>query len=160
MTPQDYLRGLTDRLSADGCGPQWDTTASPYLIGYRADIRALTKMHLFTIAAVVPEISLAGLEQFTEFAMDTALRRRKGLPRGLQTGVAVFPALISDRVDPAAAKRAAVWQRTRFACMGRPTVVDTAQRTVSAYRGRPVVGMAYTSYLRKKNTLYFPEPQA
>ena len=159
MTPQDYIRELIDRLRADGCDPKWDTTTAPYLIGYRKDLRALSKLHLFTIAAVVPEVSLAGLEQFTEFAMDTALRRKKGLPRGVQSGVAVFPALISDRVEPAAAQRAAVWQRTRFACMGRPTVVDTAQRTVSAYRGSPFVGLVYASHLRKKNTQYFPDPQ-
>jgi hypothetical protein len=159
MTPQDYIRELIERLAADGCDPGWDTTAAPCLIGYRSDIRAASKMHLFTVAAVVPEVSLAGLEQFTEFAVNTALRRKKGLPRGLQSGVAVFPALISDRVEPAAARRAAVWQRTRFACVGRPTVVDTAQRTVSAYRGRPVVGLVYASYLRKKNTQYFPDPR-
>ena len=159
MTPQDYIRELIERLEADGCDPRWDTTAAPYLLGYRKDLRALSRLHLFTIAAVVPEVSLAGLEQFTEFAMDTALRRKKGLPRGLQSGVGVFPVLISDRVEPAAAKRAAVWQRTRFACLGRPTVVDTGQRTVSAYRGRPFAGLVYAPYLRQKSTQYFPDPQ-
>ena len=160
MTPQDYIRELIDRLAADGGDPKWDTTGAPFLIGHRSDVRALSKMHLFTVAAVVPEISLAGLEQFTEFALDTALRRKKGLPRGLQSGVAVFPALIRDRVEPAAAARAAVWQRTRFACIGRPTVVDTAARKVSAYRGSPFAGLVYASYLRKKNTQYFPDPRA
>jgi hypothetical protein len=159
MTPQEYISGLIERLAADGCDPQWDTTTSPFLIGHRSDIRAATRMHLFTIAAVVPEISVSGLEEFTEFALEAAVKRKKGLPRGLQTGIGVFPALISDRVEPAAARRASVWQRTRFACLGRPTVVDTASRQVAAYRGTPLAGLIYASHLRTKNEQYFPQPQ-
>lgn len=161
MTPQEYISGLIERLAADGCDPQWDTTTSPFLIGRRTDARAAARTHLFTIAAVVPEVTVPGLEQFTEFALEAAVKRRKalGLPRGLSTGVGVFPALISDRVHPAAVRRAAVWQRARFACLGRPTVVDTANRQVAAYRGTPVVGLLHAPYLRTKNEQYFPQPQ-
>jgi len=159
MTPQEYISGLIERLADDGCDPQWDTTTSPFLVGRRTDVRAATRMHLFTVAAVLPEVTVPVLEQFTEFAMDAAVKRRKGLPRGLQTGVGVFPAVISDRVDPAAARRAQVWQRTRFACLGRPTVVDTANREVAAYRGNPLAGLLYASYLRTKNEQYFPQPR-
>jgi len=116
-------------------------------------------MHLFTVAAVVPEVTVGGLEEFTAFALDVALARKKGLPRGLHTGVGVLPALISDRVDPAAVRRAMNWQKLRFAVMGRPTVVDTANRVVGAYRGMPVAGMLYAPYLGRKNELYFPVPE-
>jgi len=162
MTPQDYMRELGERLQADGCDPQWDTSAAPFLIGRRADFKVqwmATRMHLFTIAAVVPEAALAGLEQFTDFALNTAIDRKKGLARGLQTGLAVFPVLISDRVDPEALRRAAVWQKVRFACMGRPTVVDTANRLVGTYRRIPVVGAMYGPYLRRKSEQYFPVPE-
>jgi hypothetical protein len=159
MTPQEYISGLTERLAADGCDPQWDTTTSPFLIGRRTDVKAATRMHLFTIAAVLPEVTVPVLEQFTEFAMDAAVKRKKGLPRGLQTGIGVFPAVISDKVEPAAARRAAVWQRTRFACLGRPTVVDTANRQVAAFRGTPLAGLVYAPYLRRKNEQYFPQPE-
>lgn len=158
MTPQEYISGLLGRLAADGCAPRWDTTTSPFLIGHRSDVRAATRIHLFTIAAVVPEITVPVLEQFTDFALNAAVKRRKGLPRGLRTCVGVFPALISDRVEPAAARRASVWQRTRFAGLGRPTVVDTANRRVDAYRDTPIAGFFYAQYLRGKNEQYFPQP--
>ncbi|HEX4792094.1 MAG TPA: hypothetical protein VH372_26745 [Actinospica sp.] len=161
MTPQDYMNALVERLRADGDEPQWDTTGAPYLLGHRSDFKVqwmATRIHLFTVAAVVPEVTLAGLEQFADFALDVAVKRKKGLPRGLQTGIAAFPTLISDRVEPAALQRAAKWQKTRFAVMGRPTVVDTANRAVGAYRGRPLLGLMYAGYLRQKSELYFPQP--
>jgi hypothetical protein len=162
MTPQDYANALFERLRADGDEPQWEVAnGAPYLLGHRSDFKVqwmATRMHLFTVAAIVPEVTVAGLEQFTDFALDLAVKRKTGLPRGLQTGIAVFPALISDRVEPAALQRASRWQQARFAAMGRPTVVDTANRLVGAYRGTPVLGLIYAGYLRRKNELYFPLP--
>jgi hypothetical protein len=162
MTPQDYMAALVERLRADGDEPQWESTGPAYLLGHRSDFRLrwmAGRMHLFTVAAVVPEVTVGGLEEFTSFAFDVALVRKKGLPRGLQSGVGVFPALISDRIDPAAVQRAMKWQKTRFAALGRPTVVDTANRVVGAYRGTPVAGLLYAPYLRRKNELYFPQPE-
>lgn len=71
---------------------------------------------------------------------------------------AVFPALISDRVEPAALRRARVWQKAGFTALARPTVVDTGNRVVGAYRGTPVVGLRRAGYLRRKHELYFPQP--
>ena len=162
MTPQEYMAALVERLRADGDEPQWETAGPPCLLGHRTDFRLqwmATRMHLFTVAAVVPEVTVGALEEFADFAIDTALARKKGLPRGLQTGIGVFPALISDRVDPAAVQRAMKWQKMRFAVIGRPTVVDTANRVVGAYRGTPIAGALYAPYLRRKNELYFPLPQ-
>lgn len=161
MTPQEYMAALTERLRADGDEPQWETSGTPHLIGHRSDFRLswmATRMHLFTVAAVVPEVTVQGFEEFVDFAMDTALSRKKGLPRGLQTGIGVFPALISDRVDPAAVQRAMRWQKLRYAVLSRPTVVDTANRLVGAHRGTPVAGILYAPHLRRKNALYFPLP--
>lgn len=162
MTPDEYLQGLRARLEADGSAPQWEDGAAPFLIGHRSDFKLqwmATRMHVFTIAAVVPEVTVPVLDQFTEFALKTAIDRKKGLMRGLQTGIAVFPALISERADPTALERAARRQKVKFACIGRPTVVDTASGAVGTYRGRPMVGIIYASYLRSKSLQYFPPPQ-
>lgn len=161
MSPEDYIRGLEARLQADGCAPQWESTPTPFLIGCRSDFKLqwmASKLHLFTIAAIVPEVTVPLLDQFTEFAMTTAVDRKKGLPRGFQTGVAVFPTLISGRVDPAAQQHASEGQKLKFACIGRPTVVDTSSRTVATYRGNPILGLMYAAHLRKKNLQYFPQP--
>lgn len=161
MTPDEYIQGLFARLQADGCDPRWEDAGTPYLVGRRADFKLqwmATKLHLFTVAMVTPAIDVTAVEQATDLAMRVAADRKKGLPRGLQTGVAAFAVLISDQVEPAALEYAAHKQKVAFACFGRPTVVDTANRMVGAYRGTPMVGLLYAGYLRKKSEQYFPAP--
>lgn len=159
LTPEEYVEVVRAGLSADGCDPRWETWDRPVLVGRRADFSlrwAATRLHLFTIAAEFPEVTLATVQRFTEWAQEYARDHKGGLPRGFQTGVAVFPALVSGRVDRAALEHAAHSQRVRWACLARPTVVDTATGTVAAYRGNPMVGLLYAGHLRRKSQLYFP----
>ena len=162
MSPENYIQQLHARLQADGCDPQWEAAPDPLLIGRRSEFRIqwmASTIHLFTIAATAPEATIATLEQFTDYAMAVAIERKKGLPRGIQTGIALFPTVISENVDPAALRRAGQWQKVKFACIARPTVIDTYTRTVGTYRGTPVAGMLYAPYLRKKSERYFPQPE-
>jgi hypothetical protein len=161
-TPEAYVEDVYARLAGDGCDPQWEDWDGPVLVGHRSDFRlqwAATQLHLFTVVTAVPEVTLAQAQQFTVTAQQYAKDRKGGLPRGFQTGVAVFPALVSSRVDPAALEYAAHSQRVRFACLARPTVVDTQTGTVAAYRGNPVLGLLYAGHLRRKSQLYFPAPR-
>lgn len=47
----------------------------------------------------------------------------------------------------------------KFACIARPTVIDTSARTVGTYRGISVTGVPYATHLRRKSEQYFPPPQ-
>ncbi|WP_392751745.1 hypothetical protein [Streptomyces sp. LN590] len=49
-------------------------------------------------------------------------------------------------------------QRNRFASFARPVVVDSAQRYVGMYRGKPAIGRAYAGHLIEKGVRYF-QPQ-
>jgi hypothetical protein len=161
LTPEEYVDVVNARLVADGCDPRWESWEGPVLVGRRSDFKlqwAATNLHLFTVVAAVPQVTLLTAQRFTERAQQYAKDRKGGLPRGFQTGVAVFPALVSDRVDPAALEYAAHSQRVQFACLARPTVVDTATGTVAAYRGNPVLGLLYAGHLRRKSEMYFPAP--
>jgi hypothetical protein len=84
-----------------------------------------------------------------------AKKTKGGLPAGLQNGVAAFPVLVSDRVDPAAVRWAEAEQRNKWACMARPVVVDSAQQYVGTYRGTPAIGLVYSSYFERKAAQYF-----
>jgi hypothetical protein len=160
MTPSDYINGLSTRLAADGCDPQTQQWGSePVLVGRRSDFRVrwmATKLHLFVIAAAVPVVTVEAISQFMATTNHYARQNKGGLPGGFQTGVAVFPALISDNVDPAAADWANAQQRNQFACISRPVVVDTSTGTVSQFRRTAVLGGIYSGFLRSKGELYFP----
>ncbi|MFG2945514.1 levansucrase [Streptomyces adustus] len=157
--PGAYLAFVERQLTADGCTTRWEDWAGvSVLVGRRAEFRMrwmATRLHLFTVAAAVPEITVPVVSDFTDHVMRYAKDTKGGLPVGMQTGIGAFPLLVSDRVDPAAVQWAEAQQRVRFACMTRPVVVDSSRRYVGMYRGKPVLGRVYASYFNEKGALYF-----
>lgn len=157
-TVSSYIDATEARLKADGCEVSTDNwSGTPVLIGYRSDFRLqwiATKLHLFTIVAAVPSVTAASLEAFTTATMDYALAR-KGQLRGLQSGVAVLPCMVSTNVEPAAIAWAQEKQRLRFACMARPVVVDPTRGVIGCFRGNSALGRVYSGHLRGKLNLYF-----
>ncbi|MFD1661945.1 levansucrase [Streptomyces caeni] len=154
-----YLAALEGRLTADGCTTRWeDWAGTAVLVGRRSDFRMrwmATNLHLFTVAAAVPQITVQAIESFTGSVLKYARDTKGGLPVGLQTGVGAFPVLVSEFVEPAAVHWAEAQQRNRFACMARPVVVDSRQRYVGMYRGKPAIGRVYASHFVEKSTRYF-----
>lgn len=94
-----YLTAVRSRLAADGCEPHDERWGGwPVLVGRRSDFRVrwmATRLHLFTFVTVVPEIGQSAIEQFTTQALRYAVDNKGAMPRGFQTGVALFPAMIS-----------------------------------------------------------------
>jgi hypothetical protein len=101
-SPQRYLDSLAARLADDGCQPRWEERpGGRVLIGRRADFRIqwmLTRLHLFAIAAAFPEVSVNNIEDFTRSAQRYSRDHKGGLPVGFQTGIAIFPCLVSEHV--------------------------------------------------------------
>jgi hypothetical protein len=117
-----------------------------------------TRLHLFTFAVAVPVVTRVDLEQFTSWAQDFAIEQKGGMPRGAQSGVAVLPALVGDRIEPDAAAWAAAKQRVRFACLTRPVAVDTSRAAAYCFRRTAFLGLVYSGHLRRKLDCYFPSP--
>ncbi|MEU6840521.1 levansucrase [Streptomyces sp. NPDC046716] len=159
FVPDAYFESLERRLVADGCvTDHQDWSGSRVLVGRRSDFRLrwmATRLDLFTLAAVVPEITVAHIATFTEQTLWYAKATKGGRPLGMQAGIGAFPVLISNQVDPAAAQWAKAQQRVAFACMARPVVVDLSSQSVATYRGRPGLGFVYSAHLIRKSTLYF-----
>ncbi|MEU8589814.1 levansucrase [Streptomyces sp. NPDC048664] len=154
-----YLAALEGRLTADGCTTRWeDWGGTTVLVGRRSDFRMkwmATTLHLFTVAAAVPAVTVGTIADFTDTVMRYAKDNKGGLPGGLQTGVAAFPVLVGESVEPGAVHFAESRQRVRFACMARPVVVDSTHQYVGTYRGKPALGRVYASHLIEKGTRYF-----
>ena len=158
---QAYIKGLETRLAADGCDPRWENWGpTPVLIARRSDFQLswlATRLHLFTLVIAIDEITRPGIEAFTDQATKYAKANKGGLPVGLQNGVAVFPVIVGDRIDPAAASWAEAKQRNHFGVMGRPVVIDATQGQARVFRGNLVIGRLYASHLVRKANLYFPQ---
>jgi hypothetical protein len=153
-----YLATVRDRLVEDGCEVTGDTVGSLHaMVGYQSNVKALSKMHLFTVVASVPEVNEATVRDFSRQASDYA-KGQKGRLRGAQSGVL---ALVTPKADDAAKKIAANPFRLGvggFAAMVQPAVVDLTEGRVHTFQGRRLWGGAFAGYLRKKRALYFPDP--
>ncbi len=162
-TATDSVRAYIDatgrRLQGDGCElATEDWGGVPLFVGYRADFKLrwmATKLHLFTIVAPAMMITGSAVETFTNSALDYVLDR-KGQLRGMQSGVAVFPALIGTQIEPQALTWAQQKQRVRFAAVARPVVVDSSTGTAASFRGNAALGFVYSAHLRRKLDAYFP----
>jgi hypothetical protein len=156
-----YLTTVRDRLIEDGCTVT-DQPIGPVqaMVGYRSNIKALSKVHLFTAVASVPEVNEAGLRDFSQRVSDYA-KAQKGRLRGLQSGVMALAVLVAPKVDDAAKEVAAQPFRLGaggFAAMVQPAVVDLIEGRVHTFRGRRLWGSAFAGYLRQKSILYLPDP--
>jgi len=158
-----YIKETAARLAADGCEVRTeDWTGTPVLVGYRADFRVqwmATKLHLLTVVAPAAGVTQGDLERFTGTAFDYA-QARKGQFRGLQTGVAVLPALVGTHVDPAALAWAQQRQLVRFGSVARPVAVDATTGAVACFRRTAALGFIYSGHLRRKLDTYFPATAA
>ncbi|MER7457913.1 levansucrase [Micromonospora sp. NPDC126480] len=154
-----YVEATGQRLQGDGCEVKTeDWGGVPVLVGYRSDFKLrwmATKLHLFTIAAPAALITASAVETFTNSALDYVLAR-KGQLRGLQNGVAVFPALVGTQIEPPASAWAQENQRVRFAALARPVVVDASTGTAACFRGNAALGFVFAAHLRRKLDTYFP----
>lgn len=157
----DYLATVRDLLIADGCQVT-DEAIGPVqaMVGYRSNIRALSKVHLFTAVASIPEVNEAAIRDFARQVSDYA-KARKGQLRGVQSGVMALAVLVAPKVDSAAKQLAATPFRLGlggFAAMVQPAVVDLTEGRVHTFRGRRVWGAALAGYLRDKSARYLPDP--
>ncbi|GAA4676801.1 hypothetical protein [Nocardioides nanhaiensis] len=157
---EGYVQGLEQRLLADGCSTQRATVPGyDVLVARRSDFRlswGLTRLHTFTIAAVRAHVTVGLIQDFTERCQTFATDHKGGLPRGLQTGVAVLPVLVGARVDRQAVEWASSQQRVKFACLARPVVVDAASGEAHAFRGTAMLGVIYSRFLVQRLATYVP----
>jgi hypothetical protein len=156
-----YLTTVRDRLIEDGCEVTNEPIGPVYaMVGYRSNVKALSKVHLFTAVASVPEVNEAALQDFSHRVSDHA-KAQKGQLRGVQSGVMALAVLVAPKVEDAAKQVAAKPFRLGaggFAAMVQPAVVDLTEGRVHTFRGRRLWGAALAGYLRQKSILYLPDP--
>ncbi|MDM4721098.1 hypothetical protein QTQ03_16380 [Micromonospora sp. WMMA1363] len=154
---------VRQRLVADRCAVTGERIgAVPVVVGYRPQIRALTRIHLFTVAAEMKRVDEETLRTFVDDVVNLGLER-KGQWRGMQSGVVMLPVLVTKAADPAATaltQKAYRLNGAGFAAMTQPAVVDVRNGTIWTFRGARLWGYAYNSLIKKKYETYLPKPTA
>ncbi|MEU7909273.1 hypothetical protein [Actinoplanes sp. NPDC049118] len=152
-----YLKGVEERLNADGCAVTHEKLG---LVGYKSQMRALVRGHIFLVAAKAGAIDEAAMSEFAAEAVNLAVER-KGQWRGFQSGVVVLPVMVAESADQGAV---AITQRPHqlnlggFAVLAQPAVVDLAAGKSHTFRGTRIWGYAFNALIKKKLALYLPDP--
>lgn len=161
VTPQEYVDAVGGRLRDGGAAVSLQTLAGgEAVVGYRSEFRwqwLATKLHLFTVVLIVPEVTASALEDFSNEVLTYGIRR-KGRFRGAQIGVAAIPVLVASVVEPAAAAYARDVLIRRWSAFAWPAVVDLGRNTVSTHEGTVQVGGIYAGYMREQTALVDCEP--
>jgi len=159
VNPQEYVDAVADRLRGDGAAVSTEVLpGGEALVGYRSQFRLrwmATKLNLFTVVRAVPEVTVSALESFSNEALDQGVKL-KGRFRGLQTGVAVIPALVGEMAEPAAADYARTVLVRRWSAFAWPAVVDLHRDVVSTHEGSVTIGGIYASWMREQTAVALP----
>ncbi|MEV0898509.1 hypothetical protein [Actinoplanes sp. NPDC049802] len=152
-----YLADLEKRLVADGCEVSHEKSG---MVGYKAQLKALTRTHIFLVAAKAGAVDRNQLADFSADAVGLAVQR-KGRWGGFQSGVIVLPVLVAESADAGAV---AITQRPLrlnqggFAVLAQPSLVDLAAAKAHFFRGTRIWGYAFNALIKKKLAGYLPDP--
>jgi hypothetical protein len=113
----------------------------------------LSRLHVFVfVAPVDPQTTAEELNQFVRATIDYSIEHKRGLPRGLQTGLAAMPVIITTELPSATRDWASrppgrAWSG-RLAAFPYPVTAEVTSGRMS-HRSRVVVGGAFAPRLRK-----------
>ena len=153
MTIVDRVELIRQRMVEDGneVSPV-QLAGGSALVGYQSKFRwkwMATKVHLFIVVVAVPQATSAIMAAVTVDAINHA-KSIKGKFRGLQSGVAVIPILVSSDVLPEARATVESPPGKQFAVIQFPAILDASAEQVYSFAGRVLVGGLYTSWLRER----------
>ncbi len=153
MTIEERVELIRQRMDEDGNEvSQVQLAGGSVLVGYQSKFRwkwMATKIHLFIVVVAVPQATSSILATLTNDAISHA-KSTKGKLRGLQSGVAVIPILVSADVPAEARATVESPPGKQFAVIQFPAILDSSSEQVYSFAGRVLVGGLYTSWLRER----------
>lgn len=112
-----------------------------------------TSLHTFVVLAQAPTAEATDVRLYAEEAVHWAKKSKGGVPRGLQTGVAVLSVLTVDVARDAARREASRRPDKDFAALRLPVLVEIEPSRITTYSGAMVWGMVYTDFLGHQQRL-------
>ncbi len=151
MTPGEAIERIGWSTHQAGMNPSQQLLyGSPVLVARTSQFRwrwFATRIHTFIVAAAFPAGTATPerLDGFLRAATEYAKANKGGLPRGLQTGVAVIVVAVTESADPAAYSWASAPHGRQFAALPFPVLADASSGQVAMPR-RMILGGIYKGY--------------
>lgn len=153
-----WVNQLVKRLSSHGYRPLSAVfgDGEEVAVARRADLRlkwVLTKLHTFVVVHEVDVATADYVRSVSQQSTGYAIRNKGGLPRGLQTGVAVLPVIVCRIAEQGAIEVAEAPPPKRFAAMTLPMLVELSQQRFVTYHGSRFWGAHYQDFLGEQQRL-------
>ncbi len=112
-----------------------------------------TALHTFVLLDETPTADAVDLRGFVDEASRWAKKAKGGVPRGLQTSIAVLAVLAAGSADDGARREVRRRPDKDFAAVRLPMLVEVEPGVVSTYNGAMIWGMVYTDFLGEQQRL-------
>jgi hypothetical protein len=126
--------------------------SAAYATFRRSDFRwswMATRLHTFVFVIELPPSSKDEVVAVAELSRAWARKHKGGLPRGMQSGSAAMPLIITPDISSELWEWAASPQPVRFAAALFPVVVSSDGEFASYRRSSAKLGIVYESFLRQ-----------
>jgi hypothetical protein len=110
-------------------------------------------LHTFVLVRTAEVATADGLRELSARSTRHAIKHKGGLPRGLQTGVAVLPVLVCRTAEPGAVEVARQAPPKRFAAFTLPLVVELDRASVATCSEERAWGALYQDFLGEQQRL-------
>lgn len=159
MDKDDYINKIYSKFEQNGFKLQKDTVDSfEVTIATKSEFKLswyAAQIKFFAIMGVSNNITKETIENYSKICIDYAIKNKKGLPRGLQSGIVSFALLVSLNVDEDAKKFAQERPKKHFAAFEMPLVFDLKENKLYYYEKTPNWGFIYYKTFRNFIETYF-----
>lgn len=159
MDPNDYPNKVCKKFKQDNFKLENDkmdsfdvtiATKSKFKLSWFA-----TRMHFFAIYGFSKNISRETIENYSKSCLNYAVKNKKGLPRGLQTGLTSFALLFSPEVSEEAKKFAQKRPKKHFAAFEMPIIFDLKENKLYYCDENQLWGSIYYKTFKEFINRYF-----
>lgn len=147
-----YVEMISGRLLQK---PQFIPDLRSYMFKTDRMTMALAKLHQYFFITQNDGADYESMRQFTEACVAYVLDTYKGLPRGLQKGLGIYPVMCQYAADPQAIAFAQRKPDNHFAAFELPVVVEMCSGRLYYMQKTPVWGFAMWKGIKRiaENTL-------
>jgi len=114
-----------------------------------------TQMNIFVIMSISKYASKDEIENFSKLSLDYTIKKKRGLPRGLQANVVSFALLASSNISEDAKEWIQQKPKKHFAAFEVPIIFDTRSNRLYYCDKTPLWGAIYYKFFRKFIEKYF-----
>lgn len=146
MEFQDYIAMISQKLE---CQAEFIPELGCYLFTSKRMGAALTSMHNFIFVKLDEEADAVSVENYSAACAKYALENYKGVVRGMQKGVVMYPVICQTHASETLMAQVQKKPSSHWAAFELAVAVDLSERRISYMKSTPLWGAAMWKGIKK-----------